>query len=37
MLYQLRHKYFLVFEALLLVSDIIRDSYDRNVVMLIQV
>ncbi|EFX68772.1 hypothetical protein DAPPUDRAFT_114227 [Daphnia pulex] len=34
MLYQLRHKYFLPFEALLLVSDIIRDSYDRNVVMI---
>jgi hypothetical protein len=32
MLYQLRHKYFLPFEALLLVSDIIRNSYDRNVV-----
>jgi hypothetical protein len=34
MLYQLRHKYFLPFEALLLVSDIIRNSYDRNVVMI---
>jgi hypothetical protein len=34
MLYQLRQKKFLLFQALMLVSDIIRNSYDRNVVMI---
>ena len=34
MLYQLRQKNVLLFQALMLVSDIIRNSYDRNVVMI---
>lgn len=33
-LYRLRHQFFLPFDALLMVSDAIRDSYERNVVII---